>query len=179
MNRSSKDEPVLNAIILVVQGTKKSARFLLRPKQDFSLDQGFSLIEMAIVLAVISLIVAGISSGKETMAKAYNIMYYQRNLISCMEGGLAGAPVDAITLDTGWVCAAAQASSDPQIAVERILTVTAPAAVKEKSVALIAAVGNNSLERTFGVGMVTSAGQVITVILPVEHNLGAKALTGT
>ena len=143
------------------------------------LEQGFSLIEMAIVLAVISLIVAGIASGKNTMAKASNTKLYQRNVVSCMEGALAGAGVDGITLDTGWKCAAAATAPDALISVNRVLTVTAPTTVTEASVAIIAGIGNKSVDRTFGEDMVTAAGQVITVVLPVEHNLGGNAVAGT
>lgn len=134
-------------------------------------ERGFSLIEMAVVLAVISLIIAGISSGRNTIKKASNTKLYQRNVVSCIEGALAGASEDAIELDAGWLCTAAGTSPNAQVDVERVVSITAPSTVTTSSVAYIADMGSRSLERTLGKNMMTFSGRVITVVLPVHHSL--------
>ena len=134
-------------------------------------ERGFSLIEMAVVLAVISLIVAGISSGRSTINKASNTKLYQRNVISCIEGALAGATATEIDLDTGWSCQASGTSPSASIGVKRVVAISAPTSISTSTVAVIADMGNRSLERTFGQNKVVAAGRVITIVLPVEHNL--------
>ena len=135
------------------------------------LERGFSLIEMAVVLAVISLIVAGISSGRNTINKASNTKLYQRNVVSCIEGALAGATATEIELDAGWSCQASGTSPSASIGVKRVVAISAPNSISTSTVAVIADMGNRSLERTFGRDKIAAAGRVITVILPVEHNL--------
>lgn len=135
-------------------------------------ERGFSLIEMAVVLAVISLIVAGIASGRSTLIKASNNKLYQRNVVSCLDGAMAGVPSADIQLDTGWLCEAAESSPDPQVSRTHVLTVTAPESVAVGNVALVADIGNKSLNRAFGDNKVTVDERVITIVLPVEHNLG-------
>ena len=137
-------------------------------------ERGFSLIEMAVVLAIISLIVAGISSGRSTITKATNTKLYQRNVVSCVEGALAGAAATDIDLDAGWSCAASTTSPSSLIALKKVVAVAAPSTVSVASVAAIADMGNMSLERTFGKNKVTASGRVITIVLPVDHNLAGK-----
>lgn len=136
-------------------------------------NRGFSLIEMAVVLAVISLIVAGIASGRKTLAKATSTKLYQRNVVSCIDGALAGAGSGEITLDEGWVCRAATSSPSQEVNVARVVSLTAPDSVTETEVAAVATMGARSVNRSFGENAVTASGHVITVVLPVAHSLGA------
>ena len=131
------------------------------------------MIEMAVVLMVISLIVAGIASGRKTITKAKNTKFYQRNVVSCVEGALAGAVASEITLDTGWSCEAATELPDPSsVNLGRVLAIAAPGGV---DVDAVFDISKNSMSRTFGEDAITVSGQVITIVLPVDHNLGGGA----
>lgn len=48
------------------------------------LRQGFSLVEMAIVLVIIGLIVAAVAAGKNTMKSASHMKAYQKAVVPCV-----------------------------------------------------------------------------------------------
>ena len=54
-------------------------KYFNRPSQ-----QGFSLVEMAVVLVVIGLIVAAVSAGRDTMKSASYMKTYQKMVVSCV-----------------------------------------------------------------------------------------------
>ena len=46
--------------------------------------QGFSLVEMAVVLVIIGLIVAAVSAGRDTMRSAAHMKAYQKAVVPCV-----------------------------------------------------------------------------------------------
>ena len=53
-------------------------------------EQGFSLVEMAIVMVIIGLIVAAVTVGKSTMQSAETLKAYQKFVVPCVAASSEG-----------------------------------------------------------------------------------------